>query len=67
MVIMSEQQIKTLKARVEKLSKEREYFRKRMFAAEDYIRQSPCDPDIYPEQLEAYSVWQEIVKQENGI
>ena len=34
-----------------------EYWKKRCEAAESYIAESPCDPDIYPEQLVAYWKW----------
>jgi len=38
------------------------YWKERCLAAELYIEKTPCDPDIYPEQLEAYHMWEEIVK-----
>jgi hypothetical protein len=34
-----------------------EYWKKRCLAAEKFIDESPCDPDIYKEQLEAYNIW----------
>jgi hypothetical protein len=34
--------------------------RERMEAAEAYIRESPCDPDIYAEQWAAYERWQAL-------
>lgn len=37
-----------------------EYWKKRCLAAEKFINESPCDPDIYPEQIEAYNNWQQI-------
>lgn len=39
-----------------------EYWRKRCLAAEEYIKESPCDPDITNEQAEAYFKWQDIKK-----
>ena len=33
------------------------YWKERCLLAEDYISKSPCDPDITPEQLEAYNEW----------
>jgi len=40
------------------------YWKERCLAAEKYIGQTPCDPDIYPEQMEAYSEWQKLIKDE---
>lgn len=34
-----------------------DYWRTRCELAEKYIEESPGDPDIYPEQLEAYHKW----------
>lgn len=34
-----------------------EYWEKRCKAAEAFIEASPCDPDIYPEQIAAHSEW----------
>ena len=36
------------------------YWKKRCLAAEKYISESPCDPDIYDSQLKAYHRWQKI-------
>lgn len=41
-----------------------DYWRKRCEAAERYINESPCDPDITNTQEAAYDAWQEIVKQQ---
>lgn len=43
--------------------REVEYWKKRAEAAERYISESPCDPDITSEQLSAYNAWQKLVKQ----
>lgn len=40
--------------------KERDYWRERCELAEKYIKESPCDPDIYPDQLQAYQEWKEF-------
>lgn len=40
------------------------YWKRRCEAAEKYINESPCDPDITPAQEAAYDAWQEIVKQQ---
>ncbi len=32
----------------------------RMLAAEAYIAEFPCDPDIYESQYKAYAKWQEL-------
>jgi len=40
-----------------------EYWRRRCEAAEEYIRHSPCDPDICPRQEQAYENWQAIKKE----
>jgi len=37
-----------------------DYWQKRCEAAEAFIEESPCDPDIYPAQLEAYHKWRKI-------
>ena len=39
-----------------------EYWRSRCQAAEEYIAESPCDPDIYESQLKAYQAWMKIVE-----
>ena len=36
------------------------YWVNRCLAAEKYIEESPCDPDIYEDQLKAYHEWQVI-------
>ena len=41
-----------------------EYWKHRCLAAERFIEESPCDPDIYPEQMDAYNEWQKLVKDE---
>lgn len=41
-----------------------DYWKRRALAAEKYIAKSPCDPDIYEEQMVAYRQWQSIVKEE---
>lgn len=35
-------------------------------AAEDFIEKSPCDPDIYPEQIDAWNHYQQLKQQYNG-
>lgn len=35
-------------------------------AAEKFIEESPCDPDIYPEQLEAWNYYQQLKQNNNG-
>jgi len=42
------------------------YWKKRCELAEDYIKESPCDPDIYEPQLEAWEKWQEFKKEGVG-
>lgn len=39
---------------------EEAYWRERCLAAELFIKESPCDPDITKEQIEAYSKWQSL-------
>ena len=41
-----------------------DYWKRRCLAAEKYIAKSPCDPDIYEEQMVAHRRWQSIVKKE---
>lgn len=43
-----------------KLYQDEIYWKKRCDAAEKYIEESPCDPDIYPAQLVAYQEWNRI-------
>ena len=45
---------------------ELEYWKKRCELAEDYISKSPCDPDIYVEQMDAYNEWEKF-KRKTGI
>jgi len=33
------------------------YWKTRCLLAEKYIEETPCDPDIYVEQMEAYWKW----------
>lgn len=41
-----------------------EYWKHRCLAAEQFIEESPCDPDIYPKQIESYNEWQKWVEDE---
>ena len=41
-----------------------EYWKHRCLAAEHFIEESPCDPDIYPQQIEAYNEWQKWIEDE---
>lgn len=36
------------------------YWQVRCEAAENYIEETPCDPDIYPKQIEAYQHWNRV-------
>lgn len=38
--------------------KDIDYWKKRCELSEKYIQESPCDPDIYDSQLNAYIEWQ---------
>ena len=40
----------------------KEYWKKRCELAEKYIKETPCDPDIYKEQMIAYNNWMEFKK-----
>lgn len=40
-----------------------EYWKRRCEAAERFIEQTPCDPDITPKQIEAHEAWQEIIEE----
>lgn len=35
-------------------------WKERCEAAEAYIKETPCDPDIYPDQIAAWMKWQDI-------
>lgn len=37
------------------------YWKTRCELAEHYIKLTPCDPDIYPDQLEAYRKWKDAI------
>lgn len=37
-----------------------EYWKQRCLLAEKYIDESPCDPDIYDNQMKAYREWQDF-------
>jgi len=41
---------------------ELEYWKQRCELAEKYIEETPCDPDIYEEQIVAYNNWTEFKK-----
>lgn len=43
-------------------TRDKEYWKKRCGLAEVYIHESPCDPDIYEKQSEAYWKWQDFKK-----
>ncbi len=38
-----------------------EYWETRCVLAEKYISETPCDPDIYPEQIKAHQEWQNFI------
>jgi hypothetical protein len=38
-----------------------DYWKQRCLAAEKFIKESPCDPDIHEDQIIAYKQWQDIV------
>jgi hypothetical protein len=40
------------------------YWKERCLAAEKYIDLSPCDSDIYEDQLTAYYEWRNLVEEE---
>ena len=37
--------------------KDLEYWKHRCKLAEKYIYESPCDPDIFPDQFDAWDEW----------
>lgn len=41
------------------------YWKERCLAAEKFINLSPCDPDVYPDQLIAYGEWESIKSKYN--
>lgn len=41
-----------------------QYFEKRCKAAEKYIKESPCDPDITNKQWDAWNEWRKIATDE---
>ena len=40
-----------------------DYWQSKCLAAEEYIQETPCDPDILPLQVMAYNKWQELKNQ----
>ena len=48
----------------EKVEEPYNYWKERCLAAEKFIDLSPCDPDIYPDQLIAHNEWIELVNKE---
>lgn len=42
------------------LSDCKDYWKLRCKAAEKYIEESPCDPDIYDTQIEAHNAWKKF-------
>lgn len=42
-----------------------EYWEERCLAAEKFIEESPCDPDIHEDQIRAYDAWKSIVERGN--
>lgn len=48
----------------ESFTRMHDYWKSRCEAAEKFIAESPCDPDIYADQIDAYDKWQELVKSE---
>ena len=51
---------KLLKEYGAKAVEEKEYWKKRCELAEQYIKYSPCDPDITKEQYKAYWKWHDF-------
>jgi len=39
-----------------------EYWKERCELAEDFISESPCDPDINEYQAKAYTKWQRFIR-----
>jgi hypothetical protein len=50
---------------VEQLKAELDYWKTRCELAEKFIEESPCDPDIYEDQLKAWNEYQEFIKPRN--
>jgi hypothetical protein len=48
----------------DKVEEPYDYWKERCLAAEKFIDLSPCDPDIYPDQLIAHNAWIELVGKE---
>jgi hypothetical protein len=49
-------------AELDAMTKEKDYWYNRCYHAEQFIEKSPCDPDIYDEQIIAHQQWQESKK-----
>lgn len=55
--LTDDQIIETIEDIVKDQMPQCDYWEKRCALAENYISLSPCDPDIYEEQFEAYKEW----------
>lgn len=50
------------KQEIKRLREERDQFKGLFEAANDYINETPCDPDITENQLAAWTKYNELVK-----
>lgn len=50
-----------LEAMAEYANIREQYWKERCLAAEDFIKASPCDPDITPAQVKAHEKWSQLV------
>ena len=50
-----------LKGEVKRLNDESFKYQTLFYAAQNYINESPCDPDIFPAQLEAWKTYEYLL------
>lgn len=61
----NDREIESMEMELDALAKIKDYWYNRCYQAEKFIEESPCDPDITKEQIEAHKNWQESKKLTN--
>lgn len=61
----NDREIESMEMELDALAKIKDYWYNRCYQSEKFIEESPCDPDITKEQIEAHKNWQESKKLTN--